>query len=61
MKHFVFSFKPAADGGAAHGPTTTFFLYDECHRILAFRLFPAVPDLVTLICGCPNDSAFTTE
>ena len=25
MKHFVFSFKPAADGGAAHGPTTTVF------------------------------------
>ena len=38
-----------------------FFLYDECHRILAFRLFPEIPDLVTLICGCPNDSAFTTE
>ena len=29
-------------------------MYDECHRILAFRLFPEIPDLVTLICVCPT-------
>ena len=37
-----------------------FFPHDDCHPILVFRVFTAVPDLVSLIRGsfskpCPSD------
>ena len=39
----------AGDDGAVDDTTNNFFPYDECHPILLFRVFSAVPDLVYLI------------
>ena len=41
----------AGDGSAADDTTCNFFLYNECQPILVFRVFSAVPDLVSLIRG----------
>ena len=50
----------ARDGSAADYATYNFFSNNECHPILIFRVFSAVPDLVSLIRGsfskpCPSD------
>ena len=36
-------------GSAADDTTYNFFSYNECHPIKVFRVFSAVPDLVSLI------------
>ena len=41
----------AGDGSAAGDTTYNFFPYNEYHRILVFRVFSAVPGLLSLIRG----------
>ena len=41
----------ARNGSAADDTIYNFFLYNECHPILAFQVFSVIPDLVSHICG----------
>ena len=50
----------AGDGSAADDTTYNFFLYNECHPLLAFQVFFVGPDLVSHIRDsfskpCPSD------
>ena len=54
------------DGNAADNTIYNFFLYNECHAIMVFRVFSVVLDLMSCICGsfskpCPSDFSMAKD